>query len=620
MKKCLILLLVLLLALSSGGCMSTAVLYQLIRHEANAYVPETVLPQPAVKPPASAAPQPAAPPDAAPPDASAVPAPDADPRESVRFSDMEYVRPDTDAVIQQLNALIGDTQAGTAPETWLARFDEALAHYDNADSQLSLAYLLYAFDVTEDYYQDEYEQLELALLEIDVLLADAAVAILGSPEKGAEASAQWGPDFVETVYLSDRLNSYEIQDQLKQEIALELRYDEMLTTFVLKDGNRTWTLEDLAPAYYAGQIDYEEYYRLYDAYCAAFNKDAGQLFSELTELRSLIASKLGYGSFAAYRYDSYERDFTLEEAAALHKAVKETLVPLYTRASIAYQYDLWELSERTFPLAPYLKKLQGVASDFSGRLAESLQYMLDNELYDFTVSEKKMEGSFTTYIGNYRAPFIFSQWDDTSGGVSTVIHELGHFTNDYYNPSVGWSGGYSLDLAEVDSQGLELLATRYYDVFYDKLSEVAEADMLLNSMYAILSGCMEDEFQQYAYQHPDATLAQRNEKYLALAAEYGFMDLYGYTGTEWTLIPHTFQSPMYYISYATSMLLSLELWAQSKADFDAARDAYWSILDRAPYARFRTVANESGLADPLSPDTVRSLAGALETALFPEIG
>ena len=224
-----------------------------------------------------------------------------------------------------------------------------------------------------------------------------------------------------------------------------------------------------------------------------------------------------------------------------------------------------------------------------------------------------MESSFTTYFANYSSPFMFTAWEDSFYNTGTLIHELGHYTNYFVSPASGWSVSESLDLAEVDSQGLELLMTAYFDRLYgsDEAAEAALASRLSDALYSVLSGCMEDEFQQAVYADPDMTLEEMNALYYKLAQEYGFADLYGYTGCEWTMIPHTFQTPMYYISYATSMIASLELWDLAQTDADAARNAYLTILQRGPYTDFRETLVAAGLADPLSADTIADIAQVL---------
>lgn len=271
------------------------------------------------------------------------------------------------------------------------------------------------------------------------------------------------------------------------------------------------------------------------------------------------------------------------------------------------------MGERAYPLEEYFETLREVTADFSPLMREALDYMIDYGLYDFEANENKMEMSFTTYFSAYASPFMFTAWEDSMQNTSTVIHELGHFANYYHSPVDGWSVSSSLDLAEVDSQGFELLMMPYLPQLYgsDEVAEAAAISRLADALYAVVSGCMEDEFQQAVYADPDMTLEQMNALYRRLAEEYGLADLYGYTGTEWAMIPHTFQSPMYYISYATSMVAAFELWTLSLTDADAARTAYLNILQRGAYAKFRETLSANGLGDPLSPATIESIAAAL---------
>ena len=43
----------------------------------------------------------------------------------------------------------------------------------------------------------------------------------------------------------------------------------------------------------------------------------------------------------------------------------------------------------------------------------------------------------------------------------------------------------------------------------------------MDAMYSLLSGCMEDEFQQEIYENPNMSLDEMNALYRKLAEEYG---------------------------------------------------------------------------------------------------
>lgn len=573
----------------------------------------------------------------------------ASPHADTSFSTMRYERPDTEAIKRAIEALTKRIEQKVPSDKLLAEYESIKQLYDEADGQASLAYLLYAFDVTDTYYEEEYASLQSALSALDLSMTDVTIALSeSSDEARALLTNAYGEGYLDTVYAGESLNSDEVQPLNDAEQALVTEYDRLSASFVLTDGGKEWSLNDILAD---DSLNTREFYRLYDAYCTAFNEKAGDLFLRLLKIRSEIAETLGYGSYAAYQYDCYGRDYTIADAKALHAAVKKYIVPVYVAANtggatetaaLSEPNDLlsrlarelasfWEvvlnkpdqateditsvyqLSLATYDSDSFLSAFGTAVQDFSPSLYEPFAYMLKNNLYDFSVSPKKMSGSFTTYLSNYHAPFIFTQWNNDAISVDTMLHEFGHFTNYYHNPLVGWSQSDSLDLAEVDSQALQLLMTPYYPELYGaEYADAAVDSLLLDSMYAIISGCMEDEFQQLVYSDPDLTLADMNALYLRLAGEYGLSDLYGYTGTEWTLITHTFQTPLYYISYATSMIPALELWQLSLSDTAHARTAYLKIVDRAPYAAFRDTLAENGLPDVFDKSTCAAIAALLD--------
>ena len=531
------------------------------------------------------------------------------------FSDIVYERPDMAEIsdaIKELDQMIDG--GGSSPDDILDRYDAILDMYDHLDSEESIAYVLYAMDVTEDFYSDEYDYLVEEMNRIDLELTAVSIKMYENDTLAGPMLDRYGPAFKENVYVGEKLNSPEIQDDLSAEQKLISEYDTLLTTFVAEDGGRTYTMDDIIGI---ASEDYDEYFRLFMEYYAQLNEKAGDIYLKLLKIRSTIAEKLHYDTFSDYRYEGYGRDYSTEDIKELQAAVKKYLVPVYETAVIR-QYLRSSGTESgldKISLSTFMNRFDEVLGDFSEQVQNSFQYMLRNDLISTDVSDKKMETSFTTYFSDYGSPFIFTQYEGDIESAKTIIHESGHYANFYYMQEYGWNISDPLDIAEVDSQAFELLMMHYYDRLFGNMAATERAGQLIDGLYAVVSGCMEDEFQQRVYENPDMTLEEMNAVYLQLAVEYGFVELYGYTGTEWTAIPHTFQSPMYYISYAVSMIEALEIWELSEKDYDAARDVYLSILRRPANSKFRTLATENGLRDPISPETVRSLADTLSKAL-----
>ncbi len=528
--------------------------------------------------------------------------------EDVTVSQMQYQRPDIDGMRAAIDDLQAGIKDGKDAEELFAAYQVIQEQYSHADSMLSLIYLFYAFDVTHEGNREEYAYLQSALSELDARMETASAALFASSGEARQlATESFGEGYVDAIISDETFDDDTIQSLLDQEEQLTLEYDNLSATFSILDNGTRWTYDAILSD---TDLSNEEYYRLYDAYCAQLNEKAGAIFLQQIPIRIEIASRLGYQDYVTYCYDTYGRDYSPQDARTLHAAVKKYIAPVFIKAS--ERNDTSDLDATSFDEDAFFSALSSAAGAFSPLLSEPVTYMLKNRLYDMSVSDVKMDSSFTTYISDYSAPFIFSAWDGYAENVATVLHELGHFTNYYHNAEVGYSAGDSLDLAEVDAQALVLLLFDDYEGFYGDLADQARTSALIDAMYSLLSGCMEDEFQQDVYENPDMTLAEMNQLYAKLADEYGLEQVYGYQGTEWVLISHTFQTPMYYISYAASMVPALELFDLSRSDPAAAKNAYFNILLRESYISLSDILEKNGLAPVFSENTIAQIADVLK--------
>ncbi|MEA4872485.1 MAG: hypothetical protein VB076_06710, partial [Synergistaceae bacterium] len=186
------------------------------------------------------------------------------------------------------------------------------------------------------------------------------------------------------------------------------------------------------------------------------------------------------------------------------------------------------------------------------------------------------------------------------------IHEMGHYMSYYERPVSGYNSADPMDLAEVESQALELLFLQYYDELFNA-PDAARLSAISNALYALISGCMEDEFQQRIYAEPDMEYGRMNELYYELAKDYGLTKIYEVPPASWVVIPHTFTSPLYYFSYAISTVPSLEIFRKSLTDYSAARSMYFALERRGEYVTFREALSEANLSDPFSPGLLKDL-------------
>ena len=122
-----------------------------------------------------------------------------------------------------------------------------------------------------------------------------------------------------------------------------------------------------------------------------------------------------------------------------------------------------------------------------------------------------------------------------------------------------------------------------------------------------------DEFQQYVYTHDIADVDELNEAYLNISKTYGIGEDYYVIDTRyvWVDVMHNFEAPMYYISYATSLVPALEIFQISLENRERAIDVYNSIASADPELTFEETLKENGLNSPFEEQTIIDIVNAV---------
>lgn len=342
----------------------------------------------------------------------------------------------------------------------------------------------------------------------------------------------------------------------------------------------------------------------------------GEVFVELVKLRRQMAELEGMNSFADYAYMYYyDREYTPEETQRLWNTAKADFAPLMWRYLGPVQQTLSKLDQDSIDCSEQavLQALKDGAAAISPEVWDACRYMTENGLYDAAYSEDKLYISYTTWICDWDAPFIFSCAEDFYTDYQTLFHEFGHFLSMYYNGSDPVFGVSDLDLSELQSQGMEILfLERYDEIFGEELAEPLRAEKLLDLVYSVVTGAMMDEFQQRVYAEKDLTVGKVNQIYRELRTEYGFEE---FDGCEWGWLNvlHNFEYPFYYISYAMSAFPALELFLRQQESPADAADTYLraaAMSDETCY--LSDAVRENGFLNILNVDCGDILAGALE--------
>ena len=513
---------------------------------------------------------------------------------NTHFGDMVLSYPDPDAVLSAINEALAAVAASDDKQGLVAVYETQRDAYARLVSAASLAYVYHAEDVTDEDRAAEYVRLSNALYAIEQGLVRLEKALMDRWGYHGDR----GEDYAATLERMSRSDGDRLRTLHEREEELCRSYERLEAEYGVDYGDRTWTFAELMTD---NDLSFPSFLEALDLYEQGRNRVAGELYLELMSVRKEMARESGE-EYVQSRYAAYGRTYAPEEALAAARTVKEVFVPLYVRLREQCENDLRYLVGAAFPEEPFLTAMEAAAERAVPGAGEAWRYMLTYGLYNSQPSEKKMQASFTTYLAAYRCPFLFTQWTDDASSAFTLIHEFGHFISYYTNPEGTYYGSEDLDLAETDAQGFELLMLEEYDALFGRYAPAARICFLTNALYAIISGFMEDEFQQRAFALEDPTVEDLNGLYGQLAHEYGFDVLFGYEGREWTDIGHTFQFPFYYVSYGVSMLGAMTLR-------EGGSRAYERVIHRSAGTTFSEAVGKNVLDE----ETIREVAARVES-------
>lgn len=517
------------------------------------------------------------------------------PHDNIAFKDMKYQRPDIDATNQKIEDLMKLSQNSGKEADVLNAYQDILDDLYNIDYMSSLANIFYSIDVTSQYYDNESQFLSNSYTKLDNQMNSLTKTILESQYKDAFTN-KMGQDFIERYQKNAKLNSPEIEELSEQEIALVNQYNTLLSKeYTTEIKGKTVTMDDLD---FSKQDDIDAYYHIYQNK----NKELATIYSQLVKIRIQIAKKLGYDSYADYAYDVLGRDFTKEDAQKFEKSVLETVTPLYLSLSMKYQNKISQLDKTPYSLESGISYLEdALKKEFPQAMQEALTYMQKYQLYHFSNDKNTQHAGFTTLLGS--SPFMFINANDYKTP-DTVFHEFGHYYNFYLMGKTIWNDSNNLDIAEIHSQGLELLMFKYYqDIFKDD-AQLFEVNSIIEMLSSIIQGAAEDEFQQKVYENPDMSIDEMNALHAQISKKY-----YGYEMTyEWVDIHHHFESPFYYISYATSAVSALEIWMLSQQDRDEAILTYRNMTQNTINVDYLDALKNANLSNPFTSQIIQEIA------------
>lgn len=486
------------------------------------------------------------------------------------FSEMVYTRPDMDAIQRSLDSCCEAAEKGTPPEIIMAKVQVFYSLYDQFYTNYSLADIHYCIDLTDTYWEAEYDFCTEASPTVDAMLDALYCALADSPMRGQlEAEEYFGEGF---------FDDYE-----------ESTYDDDLVAMLEKEGQLIadyYTLTEEVQA-----ANYEE-----TAY-AAFADEATKLYVELIKVRRETAAYLGYDSYPEYAFEAlYGRDYTPAQAREYLEQLSQILytpyVTVFPEQSTVDYINSYCSEADTFGYT------RAAATAMGGTISQAFSFMQRGQLYDNTISPNKFGTAFEVYLTTYQSPFIFmNPYGDQTDKLG-FAHEFGHYCNDY-----ACGGSYvGADVAEVHSQAFE-----YLSLCYAKADPALTEFKLLDGLSTYMDNGAFALFELLVYDLEESELTPENVQalYEQVGIQFGF-DQLDWDRRDWVEIPHFFTNGMYVISYVLSNDLAMQIYEMELHSPGKGLEVYNEILTSQD-TYLMTFAETYGLLSPFSTERLEAL-------------
>ena len=553
----------------------------------------------------------------------------------MKFSEMPYTRPDIGAVRTELAKIADTLEHAPDVDTQIAAVEELNRVEGRVATMAQLAYIRHSIDTRDAFYDKENDFIDeqMPLLEEDTQCVNRA--LLSSSHR-AELEKKYGKVFFLDLEIAARSFKPEMVEGMQRENKLASDYQKLYASAVVEFDGQKLPLPKLGP--YKQNPDRGVRRRAFETEAGFFDahrEELDQLYDDLVKCRTEQAKLLGYENYIPLGYDRMGRNcYGPEKVAVFRDQIATDLVPLVAKVKAAQAkrlgierlkfYDDALLYPDGNPtprgtaddiLAAGLEMYRGLSPE----TAEFIEFMYENELLDVLSQDGKAPGGYCTEIYDHRAPFIFSNFNGTSGDVDVLTHEAGHAFAAFRAMKKGYPRRLmtpTMDAAETHSMSMEFLTAPYHHLFFGDATaryEVAHAE---ESLTFIPYGCMVDEFQHIMYENPTLTPEQRNATWLDLEKKYrpwtdfDNLPFYG-RGALWQRQLHIYLYPLYYIDYCMAQTMAFQFWMLHLKDPEEAWTRYLAFVDKGGTQTFEDLAHGAKMKVPYDPGAIREIGAAV---------
>ena len=554
------------------------------------------------------------------------------------FSQIEYTRPDFDKireVSQQLTARVQQAKSYVEVKQCILEQEEFSS---SIDTMATVMMVRHTVDTSDKFYEEEDEYFNQAFPEVMPYLQAFNLALLNSPFR-AEIDKEYGAQFLKNVQLSIDSFSEKNVALMQEESELINRYQKIIASCKINFNGEECNTVGIEK--YFSDPDREvrkAAAKLYEEFFQNNDKELGEIFDRLVKIRHQQGVNMNFANFTPLGYMQQGRlDYGAKEVAAFRQQVLEEIVPfcekLYKAQAKRIGVDKIHFYDEAFifpdgnavPIgdSKYLvEQARKMYHDISKETGEFIDFMIEHQLMDLENKPNKAATGYMCSLNDYKAPFVYSCFNGTTGDVDVLTHEMGHAFAGYMAMRTQplqamWSE--PTDIAEIHSMSMEQFAYPYAELFFGEKAEQYRFQHLQEAITFVPFGVAVDEYQHIIYENPNLTPEERTQVWNELEKKYMPWRDYGEEsdffshGGWWYHKLHIYHYPFYYINYTLTTMAAMEFKKKLAEDKAACWQDYMTICKLGGSLGYLDTLRAANLAVPFEKGGVkRAVSYAIE--------
>lgn len=554
----------------------------------------------------------------------------------MKFSEMKYERIAADGKIatnyKDMKGMVENAKSADEVLKTVQLHEKLSSHFS---TMANIAYVRHSINTEDEFYDKENTYYDENGPVLQEWITEYMKALLASPFR-KDVEEKYGSLFLKNIEMELKCFSPDVIPLLQKENNLVSDYQKLVASAQIDYNGEKLNISQLG--IYKVDKDRNVRKSAYEAEGNFYMSHADKLdsiFDELVKVRTEIAHKLGFKNFTELAYMRRTRNcYTPEMVKNFRDQVKKDLVPIVAKikAEQAQTIGVGSLKlydDSTFYLDGNPKPVgtpedilaagKKMYEEMSPEANEFINFMYDSELLDVKAKKGKAVGGYCINFPDYKAPFIFSNFNGTAGDVEVLTHEAGHAFADYMvrNFELEENKNPTMESCETHSMSMEFFAWPWLELFYKDDTKRAKLTHLKGALIFIPYGCIVDEFQHIVYDNPDLTPAQRHEAWADLERQYRpYIDMTGVpfygVGRGWQRQLHIYHYPFYYIDYCLAQTAALTFKNIMDVDYKDAWERYMRFVNMGGKKTFVELCEVAGIKTPFENGALKEIALATE--------